>query len=761
MTLLASWGVSRLEFDDVPRDVFRSSGDEYAELERFFADFASDDGDCLLVVEAPDIFSPPAAAALRELIERVKSIPGVRSVRSLADVVVFDGRPRSLLPGANAAPAEFSEARRLALAHPLVRGQVLAEEGRTALVIARLDADRPGVDDIQPVTDALNRVAAEGSADGRIRVRVTGVPPIRVEIYDMVRRETRRFVVIGVTLSFLMALFLFRQFWAAIIVASAPILASFWTMGALGLVGERMNVINTVLPTLILVVGFADAMHLMMDIRHSLADGHTPLEAAKGAIGHLFLACLLTSGTTAIGFGALSLAEVDIIRRFGLAASAGCALSFTAVMTVVPLLASTRLGEHVRAAHSQDFLVRHFGIFERGLEWILNHAWRVTVVGTILVVLLCGSLSRLEPDNRLVEMIPRDNDTYRALRHLDRVMGGSLSVFVIVQWSAGQSLGDRVVLDAIQSVERLLEGKPPLRYPLSVLGLLKSLPGRDDDFAARVPLLELVPQDVRERYVRTDRRRALVTARLPDIGSARSRPLFAELDQELARIQEHAPGVRLALTGTTVVGSRSVHQMIVSLNQSLLGAALAIFGAIAIGFRSIRLAAISVLPNLLPMGATAALLVVSGLPLQMTSVMVFSICLGIAVDDTIHFLNRFQRELAIDGDVRASIQRAFRAVGSAVITTTLVLLTGFGSVLTSEMPSSRLFGWLSCTAFATAVLGDLILLPALLLCFYRPKRVTARRRRSARTSAATTSSGESAAVASAADPEDDIATARR
>ena len=141
----------------------------------------------------------------------------------------------------------------------------------------------------------------------------------------MVRRETRRFVIIGVTLAFLMAFFLFRQFWAAVIVALGPILASFWTLGAMGLVGERLNVINTVLPTLILVVGFSDAMHLMMDIRHSLADGLSPLRAAKSAIRHLLVACLLTASTTAIGFGALALADIDIIRRFGLAAAGGCA----------------------------------------------------------------------------------------------------------------------------------------------------------------------------------------------------------------------------------------------------------------------------------------------------------------------------------------------------------------------------------------------------------------------------------------------------
>jgi hypothetical protein len=773
MTALAGWGISRLEFDDVPRDVFRTAGEDYATLRRFFKDFESDDSDCLLVIEAADVFTRPAVGALRSLVAQVKQIEGIRSVRSLADVVVFDRRLRPLLPPDDAPAGAFGEARRRALANPLARGQVVSEDGRTALVIARLESDRAGVDQIKPVIQKLNQAARAISRGSQLQVRLTGVPPIRVEIYDMVRRETRRFVVIGVALAFSMALFLFRQFWAAVIVACGPILASFWTLGVMGLVGERLNVINTVLPTLILVVGFADAMHLMMDIRHSLADGISPLDSASSAIGHLLVACLLTSGTTAIGFGALALAEVEVIRRFGLAAAGGCLLSLIAVMTVVPLLASTRLGHRVRAAHSQDFVVRNFHVFERGLDWIMRHAKAVTAGGTLVVLILSTSMFWLVPDNRLVEMIPRGNDSYRALRHLDQALGGSLSIFVVVEWDKGLTLASREVLAGIAQVEACLRAKPQLHYPLSVLDLLQALPG-SGDLSARVAVLGLVPQDILHRYVRSDTRRALVVARLADIGSSKSRPLFDEIDHDLATLGRQFPGLRFALTGTTVVGARNVHKMIESLNQSLVGAALAIFGSIAIGFRSALLAGISVLPNVFPMVATASALVLTGRPLQMTSVMVFSICLGIAVDDTIHFLNRFGRELAIDGDVRGAIKRTYYAVGSAVITTTLVLVTGFGSVLTSQMPSSRLFGWLSCTAFSTAIMGDLFLLPALLVCFYRPESVPKRPRRlgdvlaslrftspSARISAATAASGASEAVADSEDREADSATARQ
>ncbi|MBX9787654.1 MAG: MMPL family transporter [Pirellulales bacterium] len=725
LTALSIVGVFRLELDDVPRSVFKTDNADYAQLLEFLDDFESDDNDCLLVIDGGDLFTPRGAGAIRQLVDGAKQIPGVSSVRSLGDVVSFGpGGAESLLPPADAPPERFATARQRALAHPLVRGQVLSPDARTALVIVRLDGDLEAIHDIEPVVDSLHDVARQVARDSGLRVELTGVPGIRVQIFNQVPRETGKFIIVGAVLALLMAYFLFRQVWSALIVASAPILGAFWTMGALGLVGEKLNVINTMLPTLVMVVGFADSMHLMMDIRLGLAEGMSCQDASRAAVRHLTIALLLTSSTTAIGFGSLALAEVDIIRRFGLACAGGSMLSMIAVLSLIPLLASTWLGEHVRAAHGQDFFTRNFAYFQRYIDWIVDHAWPVTIGGIAVTALLATSMFWLEPDNRLLEMIPRNDESYVALRRCDTAFGGTLSAFVLVEWPERLTLGSPVVLGALGAAEDVMRSEPGVHHPLSVLGLLAALPGPEGDLALRVPLLQLAPADVRNRYVREDIRRALVVARLPDSGIATNRPVFARIETQLAALGKRYPDLKFTLTGTAVVGSRNVYQMIESLNSSLLGASLAIFGSIALGFRSLRLAAISVPPNIFPLVGISTLLVVTGRSLQMTSVMVFSICLGIAVDDTIHFLNRFRRELVIDGDVRAAIRRSFLAVGSAVFTTTLVLLVGFGSVLTSAMPSSRLFAGLSCAAYTMAIAGDLVMLPALIVCFVKPPKVT-------------------------------------
>jgi len=136
-----------------------------------------------------------------------------------------------------------------------------------------------------------------------------------------------------------------------------------------------------------------------------------------------------------------------------------------------------------------------------------------------------------------------------------------------------------------------------------------------------------------------------------------------------------------------------------------------------LAYRSLRIGLISVIPNLFPLAVTASLLVLLGRPLEITSVCAFTICLGIAVDDTIHFLSRFRYELAVDGDVNAAIQRSFVRVGTALILSSVVLVSGFGTVLTSQMPGHQVFAGMACATIAAALVGDLVILPAILACF--------------------------------------------
>ena len=683
-----------------------------------FEDFGSDDNDCVLVIEADDVFSPSAVRVLRAIVTDLRGIEGVESVHSLADAVTFaDGPlPRMLLPAADASPEAYETARTRALRHPLLKGQLLSEDARTTLVLVRLAGGSLSAAEIEPRVAAIRQIAAHHTRDTHVRVRLTGLPPIRVEVVKLLRAEQLRFGAVGSLLGLAMAILIFRRAAAVCIVLCPVMLGTFWTLGALGLAGEKINLLNNVLPTLVMVIAFSDAVHLVFDMRRSRAAGASPREAARSAIRHLVVPCGLTSLTTAIGFCSLAAGRLDIIQRLGLAFAAGVLITFVAVLTIVPLLGSTRLGSRIHRGGGDVSRAAPFFDFVAGI--VVRHARIVAVLGTVGTILLAASALRLRPDNRLLETIPPGNESYAALLHCNQAFGGVLLTYALIEWSEQHTLESPRVWAAIEEAQALFEAEAQTRYPVSALSLLAGVSEPRD----RATLVRLLPREISGRFIRPDRRRALVWAHVTDAGTQVYAPVYERLQAALAEIAQRHEGVSAHLTGSTYVATRDLNGMIGDLAKSLVVAAAVIFLVLTIALRSVRLGLISVLPNVFPLAATSALLSLTGQPLQLSSVIVFSICLGIAVDDTIHFLSRFQREMLVDGDVAGAIRRTLMSVGSALLTTTLVVTGGFATMMLSEMPSLRMFAGLSIVALTAALIGDLLILPALLMCLFGRKQ---------------------------------------
>ncbi len=738
VTAAALAGTARLQFDDLPRTTFRSNDADFQRLEEVFHQFGADDSSCVLLVEADEIYKPENIVALRKLIAEVRAVPGIVDVQSLADLVTFPKRggsktlgkllkpvpttPYSLLPEVPAdggAPTEAAclAARETALKHPLAKGQLLSDDSKATLVVARTADDQTAIRQLAPIVERLNAACAATEQAGNLHVRLTGLVPIRVEIFQSVRRESARAVFVGGILTVVMAAFMFRRPAAVAIVCSGALLGAAWAVGGMGLIGEKMNILTTVLPTLVMVIGFTDAVHLMIDIRRHRAAGATPREAAHDAVRHLGMPCLLCALSTVVGFGSLSLARIEIIQRFGLICGLGVALALAAVFLTVPLLSSTRLGLKVHSAPGLDMPQRIATTFEPLVRWIVGHARMTATLGIAATALMACSIFVLVPSSQTTEALPTHSPAFQAVKQLDKSFGGSGSAQILVECDAPLEITSPAALAAIEEAQASAGVHSDVRNPTSIVNLLRSLPGDGKSLAQQAELLHWVPQETLRHYVRPDLRRALIRLRLQDVGSSVHNVTFDELRRGFTELEAKHPGVHFYLTGTAVISARNLNQMIGDLAPSFGSAALAILVVMAIGFRSLRLGVISLVPNLFPMALTATFLVLTGRPLSMTAVIVFSICLGMAVDDTIHFVNRFQRELKVDNDVQAAVLRSYRDVGSAMIMTSLVLFVGFGSLFVSEMPPTRLFALLSCLTIVSALVGELLIQPAMLVCF--------------------------------------------
>ena len=715
-SLLSVFGLTRLTIDDVPREIFADDDEDFRRLLSIYEDFGADDNDAFLVVEAEDVLRPSAFRRLEQVAATAAEIEGVEAVLWAGAIPVFRGGslPRSFTALVASDP---EGARDVARTHPLIGRRLIAEDGRTALVIVRLSGELLAIGDIEPPVVALRELAARQAGEPDVRVRVTGIPPIRVDIFRIIRSEQTRFFLIGGVLCTLTALFLFRNVGAVVATTVPPLFGALWAYGLLGFLGAKLDILSSVLSMLVIVIALTDCIHLMIDVRLSRAKGIGRVEASAEAIRHLGVPCALTSLTTAVGFGSLGLASVPAIKHFGLLAGASVVMAFLAVITVMPLIASC----FARVGASRETPPEEAGRFwstlpGRLVAGSMRRPRTITLAGVLATLGLFALSLQLEPENRLTEALPRD-DAYDALMACEEAFGGILPTYVLVDWGRERTIDSPEVIEVVARVSDLLGGMKPLGRPLSFLDLLDSVPGGR---ARPTATLSLLPDGAERPLLRADLGRALVVAPVPDEGSEVLLPLFDRIQSGLRALEERHAGFELHLTGTDFVARSNVNRMIDDLARSLAFAALVIFGVISLEFRSLRLGAISVLPNLFPLVLVGGVLRLLGMPLQMGTAVLFTVLLGLAVDDTIHFLSRYRRERRAaraagrDPDGIETLETTYLAVGRAILVTTIVLTVAFGTVALSTVPTNRAFATLACLGLLGALAGDLLLLPAAL-----------------------------------------------
>ena len=343
ITAVSLVGASRVKFEDGYRTIFRSQEQDYLDLQRLAERFGSNDNDLVILLEAPDLLTQEALTVIQAIHQELAAAEGVESMHSIVSLPKIS----SLLQEASAAEVDFAAFRNELLRDPLLSGRLLSADGRTALAVAYLGDEELPVPRVESILDDVRTKIATATVGSAVRAEATGIPVMRAEIVRGVQRDQLGFTAAALVLGAILAFGIFRSAAALLIVSVPPAIGVVWTMGALGWVGEPINVINNVLPALVLVIGFTDAVHLVFFIQREQAAGLSKQDAAICAVRHVGLACALTSLTTAIGFGSLALARVDMVQRFGLACAGGAVLSFLAVVTAVPLLAGTRLGDYV------------------------------------------------------------------------------------------------------------------------------------------------------------------------------------------------------------------------------------------------------------------------------------------------------------------------------------------------------------------------------------------------------------------------------
>ena len=555
---------------------------------------------------------------------------------------------------------------------------------------------------------------------------------MQLEIRNAVERDRLIYNGLGFVLGGLAAYLFFGRLSLTLIALLGPAIAILWTLGVVGGLDFRLNLFINVLTPLILVSGFSDSMHLVFSIRRSILAGASRIQAARSAILDVAPGCLLTAMNAVIALLSFSFAESAMIRTFGIAAVLAVVISYIAVATVVPTMAVFLIRKDGEAPTSDgDSPV---GLLHHVTVGIISHVARrplpYFLAGLLAVVLTGSAYLGLEPQYRLADQVPDKEQALSANDSIDKKLTGANPVHIMIEWQGDRSIYDPATIEAIAAAHLVLEERAGLGNVWSLESLRRWLKAAGDDSIETIKkYADVLPQHLRYRFLAKDGKAVLVTGRLPDVDASEILPVVDKIDKALASVRVKHPDYQISVTGLPAIAARNSAKLIGELNWGLIGDMFVIFIFLGIALRSVVSGLASVLPSLFPIFATGAILSLFADGLQFASIIAITVAFALAIDSTIHFLNRFNLEeqrLGLkpgDGSRRSGCYEALVAtashIGPAVVLTTIVLALGLGVTMLSDLPSLRLFGRLAAVCLTASVIGQLIILPASIALYRR------------------------------------------
>jgi predicted RND superfamily exporter protein len=527
---------------------------------------------------------------------------------------------------------------------------------------------------------------------------------------------------------------LFFRSWRVVFVSITVVAVGVvWAMGSIGLLGYRLTSVMAIIPPLIIVIGIPNCIFLINKFHHEFAHHRNRVKALTRVVYKVGKASFMTNATTAVGFATFVLTYSDVLKQFGLIASVNIMAVFVLSLLLVPILFSFQ-GEPTdrHLAHLDRRWVDRST--ERLVHIVQYQRPMVYAVTSVVVVVGLIGISRLRNETHVVDDLPSDARIMQDLRFFESRFNGVMPLEVMVDTrKKGQVLKD-VNLKRIAELQDSLATHPELSRSLSIADAVKFtkqafyggdparyelLRGNEKTFI--LPYLESAQDkgDLARGFIDEERRSTRITVQVADVGTARMDVLMDRLRAQVDSIFDPAR-YEVVLTGTSVVFLEGSKYMVSNLLISLAMAVVLIAALMAILFNSFRMVLVSLVPNLVPLITTAGLMGFLGVAIKPSTLLVFSIAFGIAVDDAIHYLSKYRMELkATNHNIKRSVLLALREAGVSMMYTSIVLFMGFSLFIFSEFGGTQALGLLVSFTLLVAMFTNLIILPSLLLSFER------------------------------------------
>src|SRR5215470_13834002 len=706
----AIFGIQRIKIDDSLSQLFRSNTPEFHQYEEVTKKFPAEEFDVLVVVEGKNLLARDNLEKLRDFVTDLQLVEGTRGLVSLfsARQAPAPGKlPAALFPSELPQGADYDKFIETVKSNEIIRGKLLSEDGTLALIVLSLEPKVVASSDLGKLVGDIRKLMKDDLGDTGLNAELSGVPVMQLEIRNAVERDGLTYNILGILAGCIIAIIFFRKISFMVVAAFPPLIAILLALGALGWANFNLNMFLNVMTPLIMVISFSDSMQLTFAARDRLIAGQDKYTAFRNAVLVVGPACVLTHATAGISFIALQFSDSDLIRKFGEAGLAATIIALLAVLSLVPVFG-------VLFVRNEKIFAVKFQSADAGVQALrmVGRPGLFSLIAVLFVGGLAGVYANLQPRYRLADQVPDKRQAVAASGRLDAKLTGANPIDILITFPAGKSLYDPETLKTIAEVHAIIESQAGVGNVWSLETLRRWLAEKagKSDVATLKEYIDLLPEHLVRRFISAEQDAVVVSGRIPDVDASRLLPVVDALDKSLGRVRAEHPGYLIAVTGLSAIAARNSANMIGRLNRGLTIEIVFVAGFIGLAFRSFIVMLVTILPAIFPVVLSGTLLWATGQGLQFASIVALTVSFGLGLSATIHFLNRLRLEEKPGEDPAIGVERATVLVGPALILTSVVLACGLAVTVFSDLPSLRLFGWLSAFAMIAALIADLFIL---------------------------------------------------
>ncbi len=780
LTGFMAWQASKVELSYDFSRAIPVNNPKYKAYQEFRKKFGEDGNLLVIGIQTDKLFTEKlfnSYAALHRSLKKVTGVDdviGVPSAISLVKVTETEKlRADTIFPERIMTQTEIDSASATFLNLPFYKHLLYNPATKAWLMGVRINKDLMASKERMGIVNTINKMADDFGKANNLTVHQSGLPHIRTVLSIRIVKEMRMFILASIILSALILLLFFRSLSAMFLSLTVVLLGVIWSFATIEMLGYKISILNALIPPLIVVIGIPNCIYFLNKFHTAYNDpstssGGNKKESIVMMVDRMGIVTLFCNLAAAIGFAVFALTQSQILKEFGYVAGINIIVLFFISLILIPAVLSflpAPKTRHTKYLHNPG-LNRWLDRLER---WSLNHRKLIYSITLVIVAISIVGATRLKALGFIVDDLPKEDKIYTDLRFFETNFKGIMPLEIVVdtkkKYGVSRNLNN---LERIDSLSQFLAAMPDIARPLSIVDGLKfakqaffdgdsnsySMPSsydlpalsqylnfKGDSGNAKNSFAKIV-----STFMDSAKQQARISVSMADIGSKRLpfildsiqtraeylfngdsiEALTADAETKLAHKDDAAWGKRthtIQLTGTSVTFLEGSRYILNGLKDSILWAFLFIALCMLYLFRSARILICSLIPNIIPLLITAGIMGWAGIPLKPSTVLVFSVALGIAIDVTIRFLVNYKQELPHNNyDMKQTVIETIHSTGISIIYTSLVLIAGFVIFCFSGFDGTKALGWLTSITLITATFTNLVLLPAILISFIKMKK---------------------------------------